>query len=517
MSSALYYGDNLYHLKHNIDSKSVDLIYLDPPFNSRAEYNVLFERPDGSPSDAQATAFKDSWGWGPEAEKALDTAMTKGGRLASTLAGLLTILGKSDTMAYVCMMAPRLHEMKRVLKPTGSIYLHCDPTASAYLRLLMSAVFGENQFRNEIYWYYYNKMHDSRKKLFARATDTIFFYVADAQSHFYFKQLQEKREVPFKQLARKKLNGKMVNARDDQGHLIYKIKEDRTLDNVWRIPCLQPASQERLGYPTQKPLTLLERIISASSKPGDMILDPFCGCGTTVEAAERLGRNWCGIDVTHYAVTLMEARLKREFPELTVPVIGRPEELSAAADLAIRDEYQFQWWAGWVVGVQNYHEKKKGKDGGVDGRIFFKNGPMGTGQVVVSVKAGKNLNPGMVRDLIGTLETETADMGLFVSMQEPTDAMRETANQAGIVKTAHGVFPRVQIFTIRDHFQGRKPNLPPYYREEEGASPNRVKGNEPQFSFKFLVNGGAKKDQQEEAIYPSAAFLLSKKQRSAKL
>ncbi len=387
----LYYGDNLWHLRENIEDRSIDLIYLDPPFNSQLQFNVIFDRPDGGLAEAQAGAFKNSWSWTlKESEAAYDYVMSRGGATADMLRGMMAILGKTDTMAYICMMTPRLMELKRVLKPTGSIYLHCDPTANAYIRLILNSVFGVDQFRNEIIWYYYNKMHDSRKKLFPRATDTIFFYVKDINQGFTFHQLKEKREKAFKQLARKKVAGKMINARDEQGALIYRMKEDRTIDNVWRIPCLQPASQERLGYPTQKPLALLQRVIEASSNEGDLVLDPFCGCGTTIEAAQRMGRNWIGIDVTHYAITVIEERLAKHFNGLKPPIIGRPEDLEAAWDLAGRDKYQFQWWANWLVGVQNYREHHRGGDGGIDGKIFFKNGPLGTGRVIVSVKGGRN-------------------------------------------------------------------------------------------------------------------------------
>jgi site-specific DNA-methyltransferase (adenine-specific) len=508
----LYFGDNLWHLKQLADA-SVDLIYLDPPFNSRAQYNKIFERPDGEVPESQVGAFRDTWTWTvEESEKAFDAVMARGGKPAAMLSGMMSILGKNDTMAYICMMTPRLIEMRRVLKPTGSIYLHCDTTANAYLRIMLNAVFGEEQFRNEVIWYYYNKMHDRRKKLFPRATDTIFFYVNDINADFTFHQLKEKRETPAKQLARKKVNGRMVNARDENGKLIYRIKEDRTLDNVWRIPCLQPASPERIGYPTQKPLALLEKIILASSDEGFTVLDPFCGCGTAIEAAQKYGRNWIGIDVTHYAIEVIEERLKRECGGLTVPVVGRPEDLEDARALAQRDKHQFQFWANWLVGVQNYREMKKGADQGIDGIIFFKNGPLGTGRVIVSVKGGETVNPSMVRDLAGTVDTEGAQLGLFVCLASPTQAMKDAANKAGIVKTAHGTFPKIQIITIRELMEGRRPSLPPYYRTEEDGRPDkkRVQPEDPQFSFKFVLKGKGKAAQLEEAIYPSAEFLLAK-------
>lgn len=512
--SKLYYGDNLWHLSENVDDKSIDLVYLDPPFNSRAEYNVIYERPDGETPDAQASAFRDTWTWTTkESEPMYEYVMSRGGAPAAMLSGLMSILGKSDTMAYLCMMTPRLMELKRVLKPTGSIYLHCDVTANAYLRLALNAVFGDEQFRNEILWYYYNKIHDRRKKLFPRATDTIFFYVKNIKEDFVFHQLKEQRDKPFKQLARKKVGGRMVNARDEAGNLIYRIKEDRTLDNVWRIPCLQPASQERLGYPTQKPLALLKRIIEASTDPGMTVLDPFCGCGTTIEAAQHLGRQWIGIDITHYAITVIEERLRKQCDGLKPEVVGRPEDLEAAWYLARHDKYQFQWWANWLVGVQNYREHKKGGDRGIDGKIFFKNGPYGTGRVIVSVKGGDSVNPGMVRDLLGAVESEKAELGLFVCIATPTQGMREFAERAGVQKTAHGSFPRIQIITIEEIFKGKKPDLPPYYQVEEEGRPDqkRFAPADPQFTFKFpLAGGDRKRPSDEDVIYPAAPFLISR-------
>lgn len=509
----LFFGDNLWHLKE-LDDCSVDLIYLDPPFNSDAQYNVFFDGPDSeNETTAQLSAFRDAWTWtNEESGKQYEAMMSRGGSIAAMMSGMMSILGKGDTMAYICMMTPRLLEMRRVLKPSGSIYLHCDATANAYLRMMLNAVFGPEQFRNEIIWYYYNKMHDRRKKLFPRATDTIFFYVNDIDADFVFHQLKEKRDKPFKQLARKKVGGKMVNARDGAGNLIYRMKEDRTIDNVWRIPCLQPAAQERIGYPTQKPVALLKRVIEASSNPGGVVLDPFCGCGTTVDAAQELGRDWIGIDITHYAIEVIEGRLKKRFDGLVVPVTGRPESLKDAHALADRDKYQFQLWANWLVGVQNYRETKKGKDQGVDGLIFFRNGPLGTGRVIVSVKAGENLTPGMVRDLAGTVDTEKAQLGVLVCFS-PTPGMLEAARKSDLVKTAHGYFPKIQIITIRELMEGKKPNLPPYYEREEQDRPERrprVDPEDPQFSFKFVVKGKGKSAHVEEAIYPSGAFLSSR-------
>ena len=202
----------------------------------------------------------------------------------------------------------------------------------------MDSIFGPKNFRNEIAWYYYNKMHDSRKNLFARATDTLLFYTKDVNSKFYFKQLKEKRDKPVRQLKRKKVAGKMVNAKDEEGHVIYQIKEDRAIDNVWRIPCIQPADKtQRMGFQTQKPELLLERVIEASCPIGGVILDPFCGCGTSIAAAQKLERHWIGIDITHLAVGLIKFRLLHAFgleQKDDYAVVGEPTTIEGAKQLA---------------------------------------------------------------------------------------------------------------------------------------------------------------------------------------
>ena len=304
VDKTIWTGDNLDILR-GLNSESVDLIYLDPPFNSNRNYAA----PVGS--RAAGAAFKDAWTLSD-----LDTAWM--GLIADEQPAMYKAIEAAGVthgkgmQSYLCMMAVRLLEMRRALKDTGSIYLHCDPTAGHYLKMLMDSIFDHRNFRNEIHWYYYNKMHDRRKKLFPAATDTILFYVKNDNATFSFNQLTEPRDKPVRQLKRKKVDGRMVNARDADGNLMYQTKTDRTIDNVWRIPALQPASKERTGYPTQKPLALLERIIKASSNPGDMVLDPFCGCATACVAAEKLGREWVGIDISSKAVELVNMRL-REF------------------------------------------------------------------------------------------------------------------------------------------------------------------------------------------------------------
>lgn len=557
--SSLFYGDNLWVLKEHVQDESVDLVYLDPPFNSNAQYNVIFDRPDGEASEAQAGAFHDTWNWTThESEAAYESVMRQGGLVAETLSGLMSFMGKSATMAYLCMMAPRLIELKRVLKPTGSLFLHCDPTADYCLRMLLDAVFGADQFRNQIIWQRaMPKGHAFTR--FPASQDVIFFYGRSKKTKWHTQYVPLRDEYVKShyssiesETGRRYMLDNCLNPNPNRPNLTYEWKGikrvwrweksrmqaihdagrlvytssgmprfKRYLDeskgspitSVWTdIPPVNSQAQERLGYPTQKPLPLLERIISATTDPGDVVLDPFCGCGTTIEAAQKLSRQWIGIDVTHYAITVIEERLKKHFSGLTPPVTGRPEDLDAAWDLARRNKYQFQWWANWLVGVQNYREQRTGADQGIDGKIYFKNGPLGTGRVIVSVKGGDALNPSMVRDLLGTVEAEKAQLGLFVCIAQPTPGMISAVNKAGVLRTAHGPFPKVQIITIEELLSGKKPDLPPFYEVRREGRPDKRPTNShtPQLSFKFPIAGGGKrKNRNEEIIYPAASLLMA--------
>jgi site-specific DNA-methyltransferase (adenine-specific) len=460
-SNALYYGDNLEILRRHVADESVDLVYLDPPFKSNQDYNVLFAEADGARSAAQIKVFEDTWEWNEAAARSYEEVVETGPPGVQTaMRSLRQMLGDSDMMAYLAMMAPRLVELRRVLKRTGSIYLHCDATASHYLKLLMDAAFGVANFRNEIHWYYYNKMHDRRKKLFPRATDTILFYVKDIEADFTYHQLKEKRDEPVRQLLRKKVGGKMVNVKDDEGHVVYRVKDDRTIDNVWRIPCLQPAAPERLGYPTQKPVALLERIIEASTNEGDTVLDPFCGCGTTVHAAQILKRHWIGIDVTALAIALIKNRLlygTGAEASTHYSVIGEPVTLEDASVVAEEDPYQFQWWALGLLGARP-SDPKKGADRGIDGRLLFHDEMAGgkTKQIIISVKAG-TVTVSQLRDLRGVMDRESAQIGALVSFNEPTSAMRREAASAGFYTSPwdNKKRPRIQLLTIGEILAGK--------------------------------------------------------------
>jgi site-specific DNA-methyltransferase (adenine-specific) len=415
----LFYGDNLDVLRRFVADDTVDLIYLDPPFKSEQNYNVLFAERDGTLSVSQLHAFEDTWQWTEAVEHTYDRLVSAPGRIANMLRALRTSLGRSDMLSYLVMMAPRAIELHRVLKPTGSIYLHCDATASAYLRLLMDAIFGPANFRNEIVWHYYNKMHDRRKRLFPRATDTLLFYVKDVEQPFAFRQILEARDKPVKQLVRRKSGGRMVNARDAHGRVMYRLRSDKVVDNVWRVPCLQPASYERLGYPTQKPESLLTRIIEASSNEGDLVLDPFCGCGTTLAAAHRLGRHWIGIDVTQAAIVVTKSRFRDSFGIDLPQASGEPASIREARELARTSPYQFQWWALGLVRARPI-EQPDARGRIVAGRRYDVHPVSGNIDATVVVVHCGPITATVLRDLRTLVQSEHAAQGLLVCLDNPS-------------------------------------------------------------------------------------------------
>jgi len=521
----LYFGDNIDVLRNPklIKDETVDLIYLDPPFNSKANYSVIFSDKAGEFSEAQAEAFKDTWSWGPAAAQAYDDILKMRNDLSALMESFRKWMGTNGMFAYITMMTVRLVELHRVLKPTGSIYLHCDPTASHYLKIVLDAVFGADRFVNEIVWRRYSRPKGSQftARKFGSATDSILFYSKSDEYYFDLdsvrtplSQHELKEMYPLEDEKGRYMSGPMlrsssmgsrpnlvfeyggftpgpagwrmtkekVGALDAQGDIYWtangqprrKVRPTPNhggiVDSLWTdIEAIGSQAQERLGYPTQKPLALLERIIKASSREGDTVLDPFCGCGTTIEAAEHLKRQWIGIDITHYAVTLIETRLRKAHPDADYKIFGRPTDIAGARALAERDKYQFQWWAAWKLGAQTY-ETKKGGDRGIDANIYFANGPYGLGRIIISVKGGSHVNPAMVRDLAGTVEREGAQMGILVTLNEPTRGMAaDAANYGFVSKTPHGRMPRIQIVSAEDIVDGRMPSLPPLPKPDHDA------------------------------------------------
>lgn len=510
--NSLYFGDNLAVLRECIKDESVDLVYLDPPFNSNATYNLLFKSPKGDNSDAQIAAFEDSWHWGEQAETEFAEIMRCGNTdVAEMMQALRRFLGENDMMAYLTMMANRLLELHRVLKSTGSLYLHCDPTASHYLKVVLDGVFGKENFKNEISWRRSGR-RSSITKSFRRAHDVIFLYkkTDDFKFNLQYEEhdetllrkytgLDEKgrfRLVPLMASGRtqhgetgKPWRGFDPNTRGKAGmhwltnhanlekyvekelvdfprkvdgvpQLKYYLDENKgvPLSDFWDdVDLINSMGNESLGYPTQKPLALLDRIVACGSDEGDVILDPFCGCGTAVHSAQRLGRAWIGIDITHLAVSLVEKRLKDAFPGISFEVHGTPKDAGGARNLAERDKYQFQWWACSLVDAQPWQGKKKGADSGIDGVRYFQDEQKGVKRVIVSVKGGDNVSVAMVRDLKGVLEREKAEIGLFVSLVAPTRPMVTEAASAGFyVSPLTGKqYPKIQILTVTDLLEGK--------------------------------------------------------------
>lgn len=449
----LYYGDNLDILRSYIKDETIDLVYLDPPFKSNQNYNVLFAEQNGSRSAAQIEAFKDTWEWNQEAARVYQEMVEAGGKVSRALQAFHTFFGENDMLAYLAMMAPRLVELKRVLKSTGSIYLHCDPTASHYLKMLMDAVFDPKNFRNEIVWYY--KTGGMSKRWFGRKHDVVLFYSKTNNYRF----LQHK----VKSYLMHRYGFSNIEILEDENGCYTMVG----MRDVWDIPALRGNQPEMLGYPTQKPEDLLERIIKASSNEGDAVLDPFCGCGTAVAVAHRLKRCWIGIDITHLATTLIKHRLQDAFGDKvseTYEVIGEPKDLSGARELAKSNPYQFQWWALGLVGARPA-EQKKGADRGIDGQLYFHDEPDNkkkkTKQIILSVKAG-HTGVSHIRDLRGVIEREKAQIGVLISMEKPTKAMRTEAASAGFYKSPWGTkHPVLQILTIAQLLNGKRIDCPP--------------------------------------------------------
>ncbi len=531
----LYYGDNLDILRRYIPDESVGLVYLDPPFKSDQDYNVLFAEKDGTAAAAQIKAFEDTWQWDQSAAAQYQDTVEQGGRVADVLLAFRQFLGPNDMLAYLSMMAPRLTELRRVLKETGSLYLHCDPTASHYLKLLLDAVFGPEHFRNEIVWRR-TTAHSSAKR-YAPIHDVLLYYSKgdrpkwnaprtnydDAYLNKYYRfddgdgRLYWRADItgagvrhgetgqpwrgldvtakgrhwayPPDVLERMDAEGRIYWPSGGTGWPQEKRYRDelkgKAVADIWDdVDRINPVGGERLGFPTQKPEALLARVIEASSDEGDTVLDPFCGCGTTIAAAQKLDRQWVGIDVTHLAIALIKTRLRDAYAETAAyKVIGEPVSVEDAAVLAESDPYQFQWWALGLVGARPV-EQKKGADRGIDGRLFFHEGEKDakTRQILFSVKAGK-LHATYVRDLVGVVTREKAAMGVLLSFEEPTKPMRGEAASAGFYESPWGKHPKIQLLTVGELLAGKAVDYPrtagsnvtyrqaPRQREVREASP----------------------------------------------
>ena len=514
MPNTLYYGDNLDILRQYVPDESVDLIYLDPPFNSNASYNVLFKEQSGEESPAQIKAFTDTWEWTQESERVFEQEIIMNPTTPPNVKDMITafreFIGNNAMMAYLVMMTPRLVDLRRVLKPTGSIYLHCDPTASHYLKLVMDSIFGMSNFRNEVVWRRTTAHSDSKR--YGANIDTLLFYT---KSHQWTWNLQHQpyddaykarfrntdpdgRAWSDYDITAKGLSGGgyeyeykgvkslwrvplvTMEQLDAEGRLHFTSKggirrkryldemKGRPVQSLWDdIHPINSQSQERLGYPTQKPQALLERIIESSSNEGDVVFDPFCGCGTAVAAAEKLKRQWIGVDVTHLAVALMKNRLKTGFnivPGKDYEVVGEPADVGSARALAEQDRYQFEFWAMSLLEAFPREQKKRGADRGIDGVIHFIDGPRRSAhKAVVQVKSGRVSSP-LIRDLKGTVDREKAALGLFITLEDPTRDMRTEAVSAGFYHSEvwQRDYPKIQIRTIEDLLTGNTFDIPPH-------------------------------------------------------
>ncbi len=523
MNNTLYFGDNLSIIRKFIKDETIDLIYLDPPFNSKANYNVIFKTRNKEDAPSQIQAFEDTWKWNSTTEFELHQLFGSEPKLAELMKGLELIIGKNDLLAYLVMMAIRLRELHRVLKDTGSLYLHCDPTASHYLKLILDSIFGMENFRNEIIWKRSYAHNDPKQ--FGAIHDVILFYsksqkwiwnkVYQSYDEKYIKNWYKfedkygiyKLENPTGPHTSKGESGKTwrgynptdrnrtwsipkklpsgfnftgfdklgildrLNALDSLGLIVQAKKGGVPMikrylsqspgvvlqDIIYDVNALSAKSKERMGYPTQKPLALLELIIKASSNDDDIILDPFCGCGTAIVAAQKLKRNWIGIDITHLAIGLMEKRIKQEFG-IMPKVVGNPASFIGAENLFKRSPLDFERWAVTRINGMHPNDKQVG-DHGIDGRGYI--GPENQYKTIISVKGGKNLTPSMVNELIGVVARDNAAFGVLITIHNPTDGMKKEAAKGGIVETPLGHhYPKIQIYTISDYFNGKKPELP---------------------------------------------------------
>lgn len=533
MHNQLYYGDNLDVLRKHIASESIDLVYLDPPFNSNQDYSVIFKDLQGKRSVAQEQAFKDTWHWGQSSEYTLlrDIPEHCSAKVIEATTAIVDLIGKNDLSAYLVMMVPRLVELRRILKSAGSLYLHCDTTAGHYLKILLDTIFGLPNFRNDIVWKRTSAHNDGKqgRKGLGKVQDRILFYTKSEDftwNPIYLPYSKEYLDDFYKYIEpetgrRYRLDNLTGPGGASKGNPRYEVMGvtrywrysqtkmadliaagriiqekpgtvpayKRYLDEMPGVPLqdvwdtigpLSSMAKERLGYPTQKPLALLERIIQLSSQPGDVILDPFCGCGTAVHAAQKLERSWVGIDITSVAISLIKYRLRAAFPNIEFVTIGEPKDLQGARQLASDDKHQFEWWALSLLKAKPSGDGgapgkgKKGADGGKDGLIFFPDGGGTLNKIVVSVKGGKNISVEMVRSLGDVVEEQKAAMGILLTLEAPTKPMLAWAEQKGLFHSdSWGDFPKIQIMTVAEILDGKKLAMPPTTVADTFATPQR--------------------------------------------
>lgn len=533
----LCYGDNLTFLKNGalFPNECIDLIYLDPPFNSKRPYNVLFKDVDGTPSAAQIKAFDDTWQWDQDAaDKLLEIQAVAPSPLVELLKELQGFLGHSEMYAYLVQMAVRLVQLHRLLKPTGSLYLHCDPTASHYLKMVLDGIFGARYFLNEITWKRSSAHSDIKQGMrrCGRIRDILLLYTKSVRHTWnpvyvpydesyikaFYRHVEPEtgRRYRLGDLTAGKPGGdtlyewkgkrpykrrywaygrEKMEQFEREGRLIYTGRGmpcyKRYLDEMPGVPVQDlwddipyAATKERLGYPTQKPIGLLKRVVTLSSNPGDVILDPFCGCGTTIDAVETINREkdkdgkrpkprqWIGIDVTHLAIHLIKHRLTRFTPPPRYEVVGEPADLAGARFLAQKDRFQFQFWALGLVGARAWGGvERKGADTGIDGVRYFTDDPSGKPKTVLAQVKSGHVKAGGIRDFRGVLERQRAAIGLFLTLENPTKDMKAEAAAAGHYHSPgfHKDYPRLQILTIAELLADPEPTNPRCLRIPAGS------------------------------------------------
>ena len=518
MTNQLFYGDNLEVLRQHIRDESIDLCYIDPPFNSKRNYNQIYNNV-GKEDQAQAQAFIDTWTWDDYANQGLrEIQENYQGRFTSQsidlISGLVKVLGKGSLLAYLISMTLRIAEIHRVLKPTGSFYLHCDPTASHYLKLVLDAIFCSQggDFLNEITWKRTTAHNDPQR--FGRVQDRIFFFCKSSKKTFNHaageysqEQMSRYKYVDGKGLYRAEnltaphfsetrtleWRGVHPGANRQWRYSIEKLEELYSQDlillrkdgkprkdglkeylddaqgsspqDIWTDILFPPTTKERLGYPTQKPEALLERIIKSSSNEGDVVLDAYCGCGTTVAVSQRLKRRWIGIDITYQSISLILRRLEEAFGKEEVEKIilnGIPKDMASAKALALkkddRTRKEFEKWA--VLTYSNNRatiNQKKGADKGIDGIAYFTGDRDEPEKIILQVKSGK-VNSRDIRDLRGTMDREGAVLGVFITLNQPTKDMNQEAKEAGIYQSRFMNKPtdKIRIVTIQEMIEEQK-------------------------------------------------------------
>ena len=475
MVNQLFYGDNLEVLRKHIKDESVDLCYIDPPFNSQRNYNQIYNN-IGKEDQAKSQAFIDIWTWDDYANQGLAEIQENfqdnfTSQSIELISGLTKILGKGSLLAYLISMTLRIAEIYRILKPTGSFYLHCDPTVSHYLKIVLDGIFCAQggDFQNEIIWCY--SIGGKSKDRFGKKHDVILFYTKSNKGEHIFNH--KDASIPRKPNSHMKVgidaDGRQYQEKTDKktGKIYrYYLDDGKIAEDYWiDIETLNREDRERLGYPTQKPEALLERIIKVSSNENDVILDAYCGCGTTIAVSQRLNRQWIGIDITYQSISLILKRLEDYFGKRvldTININGIPKDMNSAEALALkkddRTQEEFEKWA--ILTYSNNRamiNQKKGADKGIDGIAYFTGDKDKPEKIILQVKSG-NVKSGYIRDLQGTITLEGAVLGIFITLKPPTKDMIKTAKEAGIHQSRYMSQPvdKIIIVTVQEIIEEQK-------------------------------------------------------------